>query len=216
MLRHTGSWSGKYLYEGPGEERKFLELCENQSCGEALVLKGCSHHQDHSLEVGREQRRKAPAPLSFHLTSLAGAFHWPRNREYGSQENSVFKDETFRTESKHQNIEWKGDGEREAQIENKQHTGQYIRWFKQVPSVIYLCNNMAGSVVIYKQRKQRLDLLHVSKVTQVSKSGVRMHTRTIRPQDSVLMLHLTLTYIHFNTGSYYFSAVNYSLIPHCL
>lgn len=70
-----------------------------------MVLEGCSHHQDHSMGGGREERKKAPTSISFHLASLAGAFHGLRSREYGNQDNSVFKDETSRTQSKHQNVE---------------------------------------------------------------------------------------------------------------
>lgn len=32
----------------------------------------------------------------------------------------------------------------------------------------------------------------------------------------VFILYITLTLIYFNTGMCYFSAVNYSVIPHCL
>ena len=45
------------------------------------------------------------APFSVHFPSLAGAFCWLRSREQGSQDNSVFKDESSRAQGRQQSVE---------------------------------------------------------------------------------------------------------------
>lgn len=167
--------------EGQQEERKLLELCKNESHGKALVLKSCCHHQNHSVRAGREQRRKAPAPLSFHLPSLAGAFYWLRNREQGIQDHSVFKDETPRAQGREQSVEWMGGrgvgGGGQLRISSTQ--GNVLDVLTRFPLSFIPHYNLAGSIVIYKWRKQTSDPLNVSKVTQVRRGELECTPRSV-------------------------------------
>lgn len=51
-----GYQSGKC--EGKREEKIFLEPHKDYSCGEALVLKGCSLHQNHNIKSRTESREE--------------------------------------------------------------------------------------------------------------------------------------------------------------